>query len=881
MLAGLAAAGSVAIVTPARAVGDGLPVSGTAQVGSVLQSPEACAGPDQWLRDGDPIGRATDSARVVSAEDLGHRLSIRETCALGGEVHTSAETSVVISAAPELPVIQNLLQPPAGMTALGDRDVQAGVVGDPTDPGIDLYVGQLAGDQTTLVDPGALQVSAVLQAKGQRVSPFGATPAANAVTVTTQGAVRHVSFAPVQRGNVSVVFTVTGTSGKTATYTLNYYASAPTTPTSRVLQLSSDASTAISAGGGYLFVANDEDHAIRLHRADASGLPVAVFDPGTNPYAPPNTTVEDDYEASAQVGDSVFWLGSQDNSKKGEIQPARQVVYETRLARSGADATLTPVGAYGGLRRDLIAWDQAHGNRYGFAAGAAAGQLPDGPAQFNIEGAEFAPDDTTLYLGFRSPLVGGVAGGHALIVPVTNLRQLTRGEAATATFGKPIELDLDGQSIREIRRNDAGEYLILTGDGAIQPTHGSPMIPQRLWYWDGEAGTAPEQLTTLVPSDVEECNVPVRGAWEGIGELPASLDPGTQVRLLMDQGYDCIYSPDTTGIPDASELYETNAQKDLPYPVLAKGRTDVVTLTGALGRAVELAGDGAFGQQEAGTVSAPRRITMTNTGGKAVAIGGVALSTADFRLGSDTCADTTLPAGATCSVDVAFAPTREGATSYAELRVASSVAGGVSTYAVSGSTLATFAAAAPRIVGAPHRVGDTLTVSADGWPSAARLSYQWLRGGEPVAGASTSSHTAAAADVGRAISVRVTGTAPGYVPRTLTSGAVTVVKAAATVATKVSVTAAKGRRLRLTLALTGTSVKPTAKVRLKVAGVSRAYAVVVANGQATVALGRTARKLDGKKVRVTVAVPTTTVGTPTTVYTAMRTTKTVKVRIRT
>jgi len=316
----------------------------------VLRSPEACAGPDQWLRDGDPIGRATDSARVVSAEDLGHRLSIRETCQ-GGGVHTSAETTVVVNTAPELPVIARVAQLPAGMTGLGNRDVQSSVIGDPTDPGIDLYVGQLAADETTLADPAALQVTAEVRQIGQRVSPFGpagAEPSAGVVTVSAEGAVRHVSFAPVQRGNVTVVFTVTGTSGKTATYALNYYASTQTTPTSRVLQLSSDASTAIAVGDGYLFVANDEDHAIRLYRADASGLPMAVFDPGTNPYAPLNTTVEDDYEASAQVGDDVFWIGSQDNSKKGEIQTPRHVVYETRISGSGADATLTPVGCTAG-----------------------------------------------------------------------------------------------------------------------------------------------------------------------------------------------------------------------------------------------------------------------------------------------------------------------------------------------------------------------------------------------------------------------------------------------------------------------------------------------------------------------------------------------------
>jgi hypothetical protein len=231
-------------------------------------------------------------------------------------------------------------------------------------------------------------------------------------------------------------------------------------------------------------------------------------------------------------------------------------------------------------------------------------------------------------------------------------------------------------------------------------------------------------------------------------------------------------------------------------------------------------------------------------------------------------------------VEVRFAPNREGATSYAEVRVASNTGGGVSTYAVTGSALAAFPAAAARIEGTSPEVGDTLTASVDGWPSAARLTYQWWRDGDPISGATTRDHPAAAADGGRAISVQVTGTASGYVPRTLTSMAVIVAKAVATAATKVSVKAAEGRKLRLTLALAGTGTRPAAKVRLRVAGVPRVYAVVVRNGTATVRLGHPASRFGGRKVRVTVAVPRTTVSTPTTVYTAPKTTTTVKIRIR-
>jgi hypothetical protein len=57
--------------------------------------------------------------------------------------------------------------------------------------------------------------------------------------------------------------------------------------------------------------------------------------------------------------------------------------------------------------------------------------------------------------------------------------------------------------------------------------------------------------------------------------------------------------------------------------------------------------------------------------------------------------------------------------------------------------------------------GDVLSADPGGWSGSPTFSYQWLRDGTPIAGATGQDYTLTAADVGHAISVRVTGTNPG------------------------------------------------------------------------------------------------------------------------
>jgi len=71
-------------------------------------------------------------------------------------------------------------------------------------------------------------------------------------------------------------------------------------------------------------------------------------------------------------------------------------------------------------------------------------------------------------------------------------------------------------------------------------------------------------------------------------------------------------------------------------------------------------------------------------------------------------------------------------------------------------------------------VGSTLTASVTGYPSSAYLTYQWLRNGTAIAGATAASYTVTDTDVDRALSVDVTVRGENYGSVAATSAAVAV-----------------------------------------------------------------------------------------------------------
>lgn len=127
-------------------------------------------------------------------------------------------------------------------------------------------------------------------------------------------------------------------------------------------------------------------------------------------------------------------------------------------------------------------------------------------------------------------------------------------------------------------------------------------------------------------------------------------------------------------------------------------------------------------------------------------------------------------AGATAA---SYTPTTQDLGSVLALRVTSTRPGYSKVVRASGPTAPvagplTLLAGGVAVTGTP-RFGQTLTAVATGWPAGAALAYQWLRGGSPIAGATSPSYVAGLADLGAPLSVRVTGSRPGYVGASTTS----------------------------------------------------------------------------------------------------------------
>jgi hypothetical protein len=520
-----------------------------------------------------------------------------------------------------------------------------GTAGDTTNPTVDVTVAQTGTPSSDLV------VAAT-------ASDHPGIAAVAGVSVAGTGATRTVSVTPSGVGYADITLTVTGAESKTAAVVLHYAASAATSSpsTSRFLTGASDASAAIDVGDGYILVGDDENNTLRLYRGDVSGAPVKSWDVSPQIGNPE----EVDIEAAARTGNTIYWTGSMGNSKSGGLKPDRSTLFTTTLTGSGASTEVTVKGYYRGLRDDLLAWDASHGDHYGFAAGAASGRIPKSIDGFNVEGFEFAPGSTsTAYVAFRAPLVPATATGKALIVPVTNADQLaTAGLNSTvhATFGTPIELDLGGLSIRDIRRNADDQYLILAGSWAAGGSYA-------LFTWDGVPGHAPVKTSTTLPADDEVGEDP--GAWEAIVATPDPLVSGSDVRLLMDNGSADFYG-------------DGQAAKDLA-PEWQKSRSEHFSLV--LGARLSFVVP-AFPSQAAGTIGPSQTVVVTNSGDQPATVTAVKVREADpdsadeFLLTYEDCTDAPLPPGATCHVRLRYAPGRVDATTTANLVLKANVWGG-------------------------------------------------------------------------------------------------------------------------------------------------------------------------------------------------------------
>ncbi len=319
-----------------------------------------------------------------------------------------------------------------------------------------------------------------------------------------------------------------------------------------------DASAAVGLDNDYMVIANDETNSLYVYNRNASGLPLKTFDfnAGNILNLTDGTTgnfKEVDVEAVAisptYTGRS-YWLGSMSNSSSFNNKPNRDRIVAMDISGTGAGTSFANAGYYAGLRQQLIAWGDANG--YNFTASAADGKdakIIDG---FNVEGAVFGPDNTTLYIGFRAPLVPVGNRTKAIIAPIQNFETWFNNGVPSGLpiIRTTIELDLGGRGIRDLIRLPNGTYIIIAG------SYNGTLVPA-VYRWTGFAADAPLLLTSF---DLTGLNA----------EAVLSVNNGSQLsanklQVICDNGDHVFYNDGVA----AKDLPQDNYRKFISQVVVS------------------------------------------------------------------------------------------------------------------------------------------------------------------------------------------------------------------------------------------------------------------------------------------------------------------------
>jgi hypothetical protein len=265
----------------------------------------------------------------------------------------------------------------------------------------------------------------------------------------------------------------------------------------------SDASSAVAVGDELILVADDETNVLRLYSL-AGGQPLADYDLAAFLAAGAPGRSEADIEASARVGDRVYWISSHGRSNKGKWHAARQRFFATTVRRKeGAAVAVETVGMpFTGLVEALQASPAVRASGFD----RAIGPVPEGAANvldFNIEGMCATASGDRLYIGLRHPRVK-VAGStpRAVVIPFDNPAAVVDSGAAPR-FGAPLLWDLGGAGIRSMDYAKAHDAVFVTassdeGGWALYRWTGgeaAPALVQRLDELGPEF--SPEALVTF------------------------------------------------------------------------------------------------------------------------------------------------------------------------------------------------------------------------------------------------------------------------------------------------------------------------------------------------------------------------------------------------
>lgn len=440
----------------------------------------------------------------------------------------------------------------------------SGVISDPTDPASNLGLNFTISDSQTAAS--SLSVSSVS-------SNLSVLPNSNIIiSGTTSG--RNIKIIPGSVGYSDVTINVSDGTNVTP-YVIKYACSAASsTPTNTLWHTGmSDASDAIPIDDNYYISGDDELDVLNVYSRVSSGLPLLSFDYSSFLNLSTATSPEVDLEAgtrSTTYSNRVYWMGSMSTGGSSfGIRPNRDRVFATNISGTGAATTFSVVGYYANLRANVVNWGDANG--YNFSASAATGVDSKTINGYAAEGMVFGPDNTTLYVGLRAPLVPVANRTKAVIAPILNFENWFNNGSPSSnpTFANPIELNLGGRGIRDLIKLSNGTYIIIAGNYS-----GSP-ITSAVYKWTGYAVDNPILVTTAVNGILN---------LEGVMQVNVNSQLSTtQLQVISDGGGDIVYND---GI-QSKDLLDLNLRKfrmdnlnGIDLCLLTASATPIITQSG-------------------------------------------------------------------------------------------------------------------------------------------------------------------------------------------------------------------------------------------------------------------------------------------------------------
>ncbi|NOT85306.1 MAG: DUF3616 domain-containing protein [Methylococcaceae bacterium] len=286
-------------------------------------------------------------------------------------------------------------------------------------------------------------------------------------------------------------------------------------------------SAAVALDKEHFIVADDEDNQLRIYAKTSPSQPLqtlALADIFSGDIED-GEDLEIDLEGAAEIDGTYFWIGSHSTSRKGQERPARQRLLALTLTVGDQGQFIAhPAGQIVTTLLAALAAD-ARFKPYHFKQARSIQSKSIGG--LNIEGLSATPAKSLL-IGFRNPLQGGkikqdrLINGKALVIELLNPFAVIKGQAAL--FADPIELDLQGLSIRDICWRKNQKYLIVAGPYHDNlPNKKQPREKTQLYSWSTKSG----KLKQLKQIDLEDLNIETAIFYPG---QPDS------VQLLSDDG---------------------------------------------------------------------------------------------------------------------------------------------------------------------------------------------------------------------------------------------------------------------------------------------------------------------------------------------------------